>query len=48
MPAWLEKRIFLIERQNEMTNEERIIRLENSFVILTELARSTYERMDAL
>jgi chromosome segregation ATPase len=29
-----------------MTNEERIVRLEQSFVILTQLARSADERMD--
>jgi chromosome segregation ATPase len=31
-----------------MTNEERIVRLEQSFVILTGLARSSDERMDTL
>ncbi len=31
-----------------MTSEERIARLENSFIILTKLAEKTDGRMDAL
>jgi chromosome segregation ATPase len=37
-----------IERYILMMSEERIARLEQSFVMLTELAQSSDERMDAL